>query len=477
MRRLQILIFLTLAISACTTEKENIFIKGKIIDNATPKLLYTAIQNDFYNGWFKDSVIIDSTGSFLITLSIDKPVFIGLQSKSNFKKMIIEPDKTYEIEIRGKQINIINNDDAQTFYDALPKFPPNAARNIPKDVSDYESIRSSYDEKFDNELQELAKINCSSDLRALITSERQVYYNFAISTIASINYNTAYRNNVTPENAVIQMWSDAINDTFITDATTKKTYYYYDLLRMAFWSNLYTKLDYESIKLIRKEKREQGLIHTYNIELAKLLLPEDVIEYYTATYIQATTRQKKFEKELINLFEEFKTDYPESKYTTYIAPNINEIEYYYEKVAREANENYKFVDNYENITSLAEALEPFNGKKVYVDIWATSCGYCKDEFKHNKKLKEILKSYGIEILYISLDSDRHKNRWNDIIKFYELEGNHIRATKELGNDLKEKLKEYSGMPHYLIIDKKGNIVNDNAARPSNISELEKQLKI
>ncbi len=476
MKKLQILLLFVITLSACNNKKDNITLKGTVINKENIELLYSVTFNETFNNWFKDSVIVDSTGHFTISLKIDQPCYISLLSNSGYKQIIIEPEKTYEIEIGSEQepIKLVNKSDAQQFFDNLPNSHPNAYGFFPEDISDYQNIYDSLSNILDKELQDLRKISCSEKVRNLISTDRQVYYNLAFSSLASRINVTSLRNNERTPNDIMKIWGNAVSDSFLTNSITKKTSYYYDLLGMAFWYNLYTKLDYDSIKVIKKEKREQRLTHSYNIELAQSLLPKEILEFYSATYIQSRAKQKKFEEELIILSEQFKVNYPKSKYISYIQSSIDKIEDFYNKVATVSNDEYKFIDNYESRNSLTECLLPLKGKKIYVDIWSTSCGPCKKEFEYNEKLKETLKNKGVEILYISLDGDQNKDRWNNMIKYYDLRGNHIHANQKLKTDLRKKLGSY-GIPRYLIIDKQGNIVNNNAPRPSNLSELEKQL--
>jgi len=476
MKKLQLLLLIVLTISACKTQKKTVSINGTVTNKDIVEIMYSATFNETFNGWFKDSVIPDSSGHFTISVEIDKPCFIGLQSKRVYKRIIIEPGKTYEIEIGGKkkQIKLVNKSDAQVYYDDLSNTPPNALGFFPQDLSDYKHLRDSLNMLLDNELQDLSKVNCSEPTFHLIASDRQAYYKLAMASLASQINVMAYRNNEKTSVDVMKMWGNAVSDTFLIDSTTKRTSYFYDLLNMAFWYKLFEKPDYDSIAVIRSEKRKQGLIHSYNIELAESLLPEEIFEFYFATYIQSQAKQRVFEKELINISEQFKTDYPKSKYTSYIQPSIDKIVNYYTKVADASEDEYRFIDNYENINTLADCLFPLKGSKIYVDIWSTSCGPCKDEFEYNKKLKETLKNKGVEILYISLDGDQNQDRWKNMIKYYNLKGNHIRANQKLKTDLREIFGSY-GTPRYLIVDKQGNIVNRNAPRPSNLSELEKQL--
>jgi thiol-disulfide isomerase/thioredoxin len=465
-----------MTLSACNTKKENVTIEGTVKDQKTTELLYSATFNENFNNWFKDSVIIDSTGHFTIQLKIDQPCFISFLSNSGSKQIIIEPEKKYEIEIGSEQepIKLVNKSDAQQFYDNLASSHPNACGFFPEDISDYQNICDSLNAKLVNELQDLRKISCSESVRNLISADRQVYYNLAFSSLASRINVTSLRNNETTPNGIMKIWGNAVSDTFLTNSTTKKTTFYYDLLDMAFWYNMYTKLDYDSIKVIRKEKRELGLIHSYNIELAQQLLPKEIVEFYTATYIHKSASRKKFE-ELTSLVEQFNSTYPDSKYTAYMQADIENIKEFYIKLAAATNEGYEFVENYGAINTLKDCLVPFKGKKIYVDIWSTSCGWCIKQFTYNESLKKTMKNKGVDMLYISLDADQNKDRWKDMIKYYSLSGNHIRANNLLEADLKQNIENWNGIPRYFIVDEEGNIVNNDAPRPSNLSELEKQL--
>jgi len=63
-------------------------------------------------------------------------------------------------------------------------------------------------------------------------------------------------------------------------------------------------------------------------------------------------------------------------------------------------------------------------------------------------------------------------QWLDMIKFYDLKGNHLRATKELSKDLHDMGIKY--IPWYILIND-GEIVKKRAQNPSKIKDLEKQL--
>ena len=64
-----------------------------------------------------------------------------------------------------------------------------------------------------------------------------------------------------------------------------------------------------------------------------------------------------------------------------------------------------------------------------------------------------------------------------MIKFYNLEGYHIRANKQLEAELR-KIFDNNGsisIPWYILIDNDGNILRRHAKQPSQINELEKEI--
>ena len=134
----------------------------------------------------------------------------------------------------------------------------------------------------------------------------------------------------------------------------------------------------------------------------------------------------------------------------------------------------------DSINTLEEAIKPFHGKKIYIDIWATWCKPCLMEFAHYKALKEILNENDIQQLYISLDNDN--KTWIDFINQnqYNLTGTHIRANNGLiGSDLLKLFFTNSegeielSIPRYILIDEKGNIMDKHAKRPYQLVSGEK----
>ena len=112
------------------------------------------------------------------------------------------------------------------------------------------------------------------------------------------------------------------------------------------------------------------------------------------------------------------------------------------------------------------SIDDFRGKVIYVDFWASWCGPCRQQFPHAKELKNMLtkdQQKHVVFLYISIDNT--EDRWKGAIEKYELEGEHAFSPGGWGSGAASYFKVTS-IPRYMLIDKKGNIADPNAKRPS-----------
>ncbi len=104
----------------------------------------------------------------------------------------------------------------------------------------------------------------------------------------------------------------------------------------------------------------------------------------------------------------------------------------------------------------------FKGKYIYIDVWASWCGPCKQEIPYLKKLKEKFKDKNIAIIGISVDEN--KSDWENILKAEGIEGIQLFAAG-WENPLCQHFK-INGIPRFILLDRDGKIINSNADRPS-----------
>jgi thiol-disulfide isomerase/thioredoxin len=108
------------------------------------------------------------------------------------------------------------------------------------------------------------------------------------------------------------------------------------------------------------------------------------------------------------------------------------------------------------------SLNDLKGKIVYIDFWSTSCVPCRLEMPDSKKLIEKYKDKEIVFLYINIEDN--KESW---IKYLEKnkEGTHLYADRELSKKLMHDYA-FDGIPHFVLIDRAGKLIDVNAERPS-----------
>lgn len=114
----------------------------------------------------------------------------------------------------------------------------------------------------------------------------------------------------------------------------------------------------------------------------------------------------------------------------------------------------------------------YSGKVMYIDLWAPWCIPCMEAMPASKDIQELYK--GREIIFIFLANRCTDESWKATIAHHGLPGLHINLTDDQYNVLAEKFN-ISGIPHYVIIDKNGIIVNSDAPGPDKKKALIEEL--
>lgn len=109
-------------------------------------------------------------------------------------------------------------------------------------------------------------------------------------------------------------------------------------------------------------------------------------------------------------------------------------------------------------------LSTFAGKWVYIDMWATWCGPCKQESPHFDTLAEEFRSQQISFVAISLDNA--PEAWRNYLSKKEADHvNHLFGGKGFKSPIAEFFK-VTGVPRFILLDPTGKIVENNMTRPS-----------
>jgi len=169
--------------------------------------------------------------------------------------------------------------------------------------------------------------------------------------------------------------------------------------------------------------------------------------------------QKYIEENIQNQFIKDYISYSNEKVKEHIELNKQKTGYNVRKAPKSEGEKL-----------FAEMIEPFKGKVVYVDFWATWCGPCRSGMQSIKPLKEELLERGdIVFLYITNQTSPEQTYKNMIP---DIKGEHYRVSQDQWNILTTQFG-VSGIPHYLMVNKQGEVVNNDRSidpRNSNLKD-------
>jgi thiol-disulfide isomerase/thioredoxin len=117
-------------------------------------------------------------------------------------------------------------------------------------------------------------------------------------------------------------------------------------------------------------------------------------------------------------------------------------------------------------------VERYNGRVLYIDVWATWCGPCLEEMKIAPALHKYFA--GKEVVFINLCLESSPENWlktinKDIIggENYYLDANASKSFRGAYN--------ISGFPTYMLIGRNGQL-HASVARPSDTQSVIKQIE-
>lgn len=486
--RIIIILFITLLIG-CNEGQHEITITGKIKGEIPEKIEYSVPINGGSNLEFRASVVPDSLGVYQIKIPLEKASFIQLfVFKKALMTLIAEPNMKYEVNFdltnkdQKQNFEILSeNKEAQYLFNTLPNpgFIQSGIGEFLKD-SVASQIIFNIKTKKEKELLKfqdfLANQSISKEFYNLVDLDRTYYYMAVQGTIGFAKYLMNQRKEGTFTDDIKNMWQQTFENDLLTREDFQRTKWGYALAENYLIYKGYQVAAFDNSRYLDSVKDKVRAIH--ELEEAEKHLSSNILEYYKACYIYQNCFQKNYEKEFIGLFDQFTEAYPSSAYTAYIEPQVAPIVAFHKKAEQPLNKKTEFIEDRETKNTLNDVLTQFKGKKVFIDVWATWCGPCKKEFAHKEALKNMLDNKGIALVYISIDKEKRDAQWKDMIKFYDLEGHHLRVNETLLTELRELYNNNGSIsvPWYILVDEQGKIIKKHAKKPSQLKALEEEIE-
>ena len=124
---------------------------------------------------------------------------------------------------------------------------------------------------------------------------------------------------------------------------------------------------------------------------------------------------------------------------------------------------FKYLD----INGKEVSLDDFKGRYVYIDIWATWCAPCREEYPHLQMLEKAFQ--GPNISFVSISTDQDEAKWKQTVKDEKMGGIqlHTGGDEDFLNAFRVK-----GIPRFILINPEGRIENANMTRPSDPMTIE-----
>ena len=117
---------------------------------------------------------------------------------------------------------------------------------------------------------------------------------------------------------------------------------------------------------------------------------------------------------------------------------------------------------------LQALIKNYPDKVIYIDFWAPWCSPCMGEMAFSEKIKKYFE--GKDVTFVYLANSCEEPSWKTTIAEKKIEGEHFLLTDNQYSELSD-IFGISGIPHYALIDKKGNVVYKKAPRPSSEDAL------
>jgi thiol-disulfide isomerase/thioredoxin len=118
-----------------------------------------------------------------------------------------------------------------------------------------------------------------------------------------------------------------------------------------------------------------------------------------------------------------------------------------------------------DIDGYRKAIEKHRGKVVFVDFWATWCPPCMENFPHTVHISRAFPKDQVAVISVSFDELEDKEKALAFLEKHEARFENFITVYGAGTEGTEAFEIKSGVPHYEIYDREGNVATTLAPGP------------
>ena len=230
-----------------------------------------------------------------------------------------------------------------------------------------------------------------------------------------------------------------------------------------FYMNLYAKLVIASLPADQRKQLTQSeklglMINTISNDTLRSYFFKDqmsevavnnLTEFrFTLEPYEKYTKPASVKREYLKIYDQFSSD------TAYVGKSAY---------------NFTLPDS----TGRMISMKDFKGKVVFIDVWATWCGPCREQFPFLKEVEEEYKDNSdIVFMGISIDRGKDRQKWLNMMKKENLHG--VQLLDDTGKFFANKY-EINAIPRFLLISKEGKWIEVRLPRPEAKEDLKKYL--